>query len=114
MDPLSIVEWVRAGGVALMFIVWYYTFKNFSDTQKQISKENLQAVNSLTDKMTDAYQEAISAQRSQNEVLMKLIKEQQENQSHLIGVLTQIKEQLNQPRKCALSDKQFQQNLDKP
>lgn len=97
----------------LLFVVWYFTFKDSNATHKEISENNLKAVDQLTKQMAGAYKDSIELHKSQNEKLMQILKEDQENEAALINALTQLKERLNQPVKCPIAEAQkVNQNKD--
>lgn len=105
MPPLAELKpFIELGAVGLMFIVWYFTFKNSNNTHREISKNNLEAVDRLTHQMVTAYKDSIDLHKNQNEKLMQLIKEDQENESALINALVQLRERLNQPIKCPIAE----------
>lgn len=107
MPPLAdLVPFIELGGVGLLFIVWYYTFKNSNSTHREISKNNLEAVDRLNQQMVNAYKDSIDLHKNQNDKLMQLIKEDQENQAALIRALEQLRERLNQPIKCPIAEAQ--------
>jgi hypothetical protein len=100
------MEWAKIGSTVLMFIVWYYTFKLSTESQKETMNKNAETVDQLTRQMVQAYQDSLASHRDQNKVLQSLIKDQQENEAHMIQILTQLKERLNQPVKCPIAESQ--------
>lgn len=95
---------IEGGIPLLLFVVWYYTFKNSNSTHRDIAENNLKAVDKLTTQMVQAYKDSVDLHKAQNEKLMQLLKEDQENEAALINTLTQLKERLNQPIKCPIAE----------
>ncbi len=97
-------ELLQFGVASLLFVVWAYTFKHFSASITKVSEDHNEAVKSLADKTSSAYESAINDGKDLNQKLMDLIREnsktEQELKSHLVRVLTRMEEKLDQPLRC--------------
>jgi len=95
---------LQYGVAGLLFLVWVYTFKYFSQGITKVSNDYNVSVKELTTAAGGAYQTAIDDSKSLNKELITLIrenaKEELELKSHLIRTLTRIEEKLDQPVRC--------------
>lgn len=97
----ALVEFaVNSGFTAIIFLIWYLSFKNANASHERLTTQFTQSTEELSHKAQKAYEDALKINQEQNERLIAVVKEGHELHVHLVRNLQRLEDKLNQPVRC--------------